>query len=305
MLQQIGDALDGQRQLRVYTHGLVALDQAAPTVTASKENCDGRQRKRRSPARSRKGAAGRKGSSGGSWQAAAASRDGSDVLRTAYEGQVTRLAEAYPTLQTFPNDDGMWLLARSSIISGLAREATFLVALPYELGLGPRAWAFWTANGRFVWIGPRHTNFGDGSICAFSPDDGAWTEREDLRTLLDLYSAWALRHLHLEILGRWPGKQYSLIGADPRVQAWYRQRECQADELCGCGSETRRYAECCQPFDLQLNILEVAPLFLRATNGGFGNRQPPPSVVDFVEGKSALPRIADVHLQIVSRRLAE
>jgi hypothetical protein len=49
------------------------------------------------------------------------------VLRAAYEGQLTRLAEAYPTVRTFPDDDGMWLLANSSIISDLAREATFLV----------------------------------------------------------------------------------------------------------------------------------------------------------------------------------
>ena len=56
------------------------------------------------------------------------------MLEAAYEGQVTRLAEAYPTLRTFEDDDGMWLLAHSSIITGLPREATFLVALPYRLG---------------------------------------------------------------------------------------------------------------------------------------------------------------------------
>lgn len=302
MLQQIGDALDKQRPLRVHNHGLVALDQAAPTETSSKEKKYERQRKRkrRPPARSREGAAGRKGSAGGSRQATAGSRVGGNVLRTAYEGQVTRLAEAYPTLQPFPDDDGMWLLVRSSIISGLAREAAFLVAVPYKSGAGPRAWAFWTADGQFVWIGPRHTNFGDGSICAFTPGDGAWSEGGDLRTLLDLYSAWALRHLHLEILGRWPGKQYSLGGADPRAQAFYRQRECQPDELCGCGSETRRYAECCQPSDLQLNLFEAMPLFLKATDGGFNKRRPPSSVVGFVEDRAALPRIADVHLLIVS-----
>lgn len=305
VLRQIGDALDQHRRLRVHDHGLVALDPAAPEPTAPKEKYDGRQRKGRPPARSREGAARRKGSSKGSRQAAAASRDGGNLLRNAYEGQVTRLAEAYPTLQTFPDDNGMWLLARGSIISGLAREATFLVALPDKSGPGPRAWAFWTANGQFVWIGPRHTNFGDGSICAFSPDDGTWAEGEDLRTLLDLYSAWALRHLHLEYFGRWPGKQYSLVGADPRVQAWYRKHECQADELCGCGSESRRYADCCQPFDLQLNILKVAPLFLRATNGGFGTRQPPPAVLEFIDCKSAIPRIADVHLQIESHQPTE
>lgn len=298
VLRQLGVALDEQRQLRVHNHGLVALDQVAPAVTASKENHDARQRQRqrRPAAGSRKGPSRRKGSARRPRQAGATSRVGGDDLRTAYEEQLGHLANAYPTLQTFADDDGRWLLAKSSIITGLAGEATFLVALPYRSGTGPRAWGFWTVGGQVRWIGPRHTNFQDGSVCAFSPDEGVWAEGGDLRTLFDLYTVWALRHLHLEVFGRWPGRQYALVGADPRVQAYYRQRECQADELCGCGS-TRRYAECCQPFDLQLNILEVGPLFLCATNGGFKSRQPPPCIVDFIEGNnSKLPRIADVHL---------
>jgi hypothetical protein len=216
---------------------------------------------------------------------------------------VIRLAEAYPTLQTFSDNDGMWLLARSSIISGLGREATFLVALPNRSGPGPRAWGFWTAVAESPkWIGPRHTNFQDGSICAFAPDEGAWSEGDDLRTLFDLYSVWALRHLHLEVLGRWPGKQYGLLGADQRVQAYYRQRECNDDELCGCGSETRRYSDCCKASDLQWNVIELMGIFLRHIPGGFGSRQPLTSVVGFIEGRSAIPKIADVHLQFASKR---
>lgn len=60
----------------------------------------------------------------------------------------------------------MWLLARSSIIPGLARETTFFVTLPYRSGVGPRAWGFWATAGPSRWIGPRHTNFEDDSICA-------------------------------------------------------------------------------------------------------------------------------------------
>lgn len=298
MLQQVGSALDEHRPLRVHIHGLVALDQASPTATSAKENGDEQQGQRGSSARSRERAARRKGPPRGPRPAGAASRIGGNVLRAAYEGQVTRLAEAYPTLQTFLDNDGMWLLARSSIISGLAREATFLVAVRYRLGPGPRAWGFWTDAGQHSWIGPRHTNFQDGSICAFSPDDGAWSEGGDLRTLLDLYSVWALRHLHLEVFGRWPGKQYALLGGDPRVQAYYRRIECRDDELCGCGSETRRYAECCKRLDLQWDLIQLISLFLRQVPRGFQSRQPPPAVLSFIEGRSALPRIADVHRQI-------
>ena len=206
-----------------------------------------------------------------------------------------RLFQAYPTLQTFPDHDGTWLLAKSSIISGLERAATFVVAVPYRWGASPRAWGFWTAAAQPPrWIGPRHTNFGDGSVCAFSPNEGAWSEGGDLRTLFDLYSVWALRHLHLEVLGRWPGKQYGLVGADPRVQAYYRQIECKDDELCGCGSEIRRYAGCCKSSDLRWDFVESASLFLRHVHGGFASRQPPTSVVRFIEGESAMPKIADV-----------
>jgi len=209
-----------------------------------------------------------------------------------------RLAEAYPTLQTFADNDGMWLLAKSSVIRGLQRKATFLLALPHRSGLWPRAWGFWTdAAEPTRWIGPRHTNFWDGSICAFSPNDRVWIEGGDLRTLFDLYTVWALRHLHLEVCGRWPGKQYGIVGADPRAEAYYRQRECQDNELCGCGSETLRYAECCKPADLRSDFVESASLFLQHT-GGFETRVPPLSVVSFVQDQSAPPKMAEVHLQL-------
>lgn len=209
-----------------------------------------------------------------------------------------RLAEAYPTLLTFADDDGTWLLAESSVIPGLQRKATFLLALPYRSGLWPCAWGFWTdAAEPTRWIGPRHTNFWDGSICAFSPNDGVWIEGGDLRTLFDLYTVWALRHLHLEMCGRWPGKQYGIVGADPRAEAYYRQRECQDDELCGCGSETLRYAECCKGADLRGDFVEAASLFLRHT-GGFENRKPPDAVVRFVQDHSTVPKMAEVHLQL-------
>ena len=213
---------------------------------------------------------------------------------------MTDLKAAFPSLEVFRDDNGMWLLAESSIISGLTRGATFLVALPFRVGAGARAWGFWTSIAGSKWIGPRHTNFGDGSICAFSPQDQAWSEGGDLRTLVDLYSVWALRHLHLEVFGRWPGKQYAL-GDDRRVQAYYRLRECHDDERCGCGSVTSRYADCHKPLDLEWNFVELATVFGRMYPGGFATRRPPSPVVDFMEGRSALPAIADVHPQVAPR----
>jgi len=298
VLQQIGAALDEHRPLRVRNHGLIALE--ASVTASAKEFGNERQGKTRSAARSRERPTRREGTASGPRSASPSPRVSRDVLRAAYEGQLKCVTEAYPSLRTFPDDDGMWLLARSSIIPGLEREATFLVALPYRSEVGPRAWGFWAAAGSCSWIGPRHTNFQDGSICAFSPNDGAWFDGGDLRTLLDLYSVWAARHLYLEVFDRWPGKQYGLTGADPLAQAYYRLRECKDNELCGCGSESRPYAECCKPSARRME-LKGASRFLRHVPGGFSTRQPPLSVVEFVEGRSEIPRMKCVHLQIATR----
>lgn len=296
LLHEVGAALDQHRPLRVHVHGLITVDEQFPVTAATQENGNERQSARRPPARSRERTARRQGAASGPRASGTSPRLGGDVLRASYEGQVKRLAEAYPTLQTFSDEDGMWLFAKSSIIAGLPRKATFLIALPFKPGPGPRAWGFWTGDAEFSrWIGPRHTNFRDGSICAFAPNEGAWSEGGDLATLLDLYSVWALRHLHLEVLGRWPGKQYGILGADPRAEAYYRQRECRDDELCGCGSETRRYVDCCKASDLQCDFIEAASLFLQHT-GGFASRAAPPSVVNFVQNRSALPKMSEVHL---------
>ena len=292
VLQQIGAALDQHRSLLVYIRGRVAVDHAS-VASPSKENGYERQGERGSPARSWQRSTRRKGPSRRSRSAGTPARISSDVLRAGYELQLKQLVHAYPTCRAVPDKDGMWLLTRSSILSGLEREATFVTAVPFQPGAPPRAWGFWTADGESSWIGPRHTNFHDGSICAFSPQEGAWSEGGDLTRLLDLYSVWAVRHLYLEVFGRWPGKQYSL-GTDPRVQAFYRMRECHDDELCGCGSETRRYSECCKPWDLKVDFVDAAGAFLQAAPGGFQTRVPPPSIVAYIEDRSGLPEIAEL-----------
>lgn len=302
MLALIGEQLDAGQQLRAHNDGVIKP--STPAVARQplgEEKADGRSwRTGRPAARSRQGAARREGASRRPRSSRAEARFGSDDLRTAYQGQVAHVTEAYSTLQAFPDDDGMWLLTDSSVISGLKRKATFLVALPYRAGTLAMAWGFWKEGGRFHWIGPRHTNFGNGSICAFSPEDRAWSEGGDVTTLLDLYSCWALRHLHLEVFGRWPGKQYSL-GWDPAIQALYRLTDCKDHELCGCGSETRRYAECCKPSDLRWNYIDLTKYFLHKVPGGFQSRQPPKPVADFITGRATIPCIASVHPQFARR----
>ena len=298
VLLELGAALDRQIPLRVHNHGIVAVAEEFLVSTQAKENGNERQSERRPATRSWERSTRRKGKTGGSRTPRAAPRLSCGDLRKAYEAQVARLADAYPTLQFFADENGMWLLAESLIISDLPRRATFLLALPYTADVGPKAWGYWRTEKGLTWIGPRHTNFQDGSICAFSPTEGAWVEGGDLRTLFDLYSVWALRHLHLEIIGLWPGKQYALNGEDIRVQAYYRLRECKDEELCGCGSEDQKYKNCCKPLDQQFDITHLMAAFLRKIENGFASRRTPAPVREYVEGLSTLPAIVDVHLQL-------
>jgi hypothetical protein len=134
-----------------------------------------------------------------------------------------------------------------------------------------RAWGFWCEGGAGVrWIGPRHTNYPDGSICAFDGEDRTWAFGDSLVTLADLYSVWAVRHLYLDHFGRWPGPQSS-------SHPYERLTEHRDDEHCSCGRSGRRYGECCQPADLQLNRCALAIDFLGWIE--FSERTPPQSVV--------------------------
>src|SRR5690606_36316666 len=118
------------------------------------------------------------------------------------------------------------------------------------------------------------------------PRDKTWRIGDDIISLLDLYTLWALRHLHLVEFGRWPGHQsvshpYEMLD------------ELQGNEYCGCDRSEKLYADCCKQTDLKRDRAADALDFLvRHTNGGV--RQPPDSVVTFVQGRGERPRIMDL-----------
>lgn len=305
MLQELGAALDAHRLPRVHNCGIVSLG-GAPSPHLTSETKDERQRKARSAAGSRQRPTRRERPADRSRPVGPSARIGGG-LRAAYEAQLVDVREAYPTLQAFPAAEGMWLLARSTILPGLQRDATFLVAVPFGTGLLPKAWAFWNLASGTRWIGPRHTNFGDGSVCAFAIADRIWFDGQSIATLLDVYTVWALRHLHLELLGRWPGRQYALTDPDDsRVAAYYRRAEFQDDELCSCESHLR-YAACCKTDDYSHNFMQAASAAIRLVVSF--SRRPPPEILAYMEGRSELPPLprftaADSYQPALSRRLA-
>lgn len=279
VLQEVARELDDERTVQVFDGGVVVPGWSERP--ASEEKPNEQWNPRRSAARSRQGAARRQGPAG------AAARVGRVKLRQAYERDLPELTRAYPGTTIVPDDQGMWLLVRSAVLNGLDRHATFLVGIPFIEGVGPRAWGFWDASGRQTWIGPRHTNFPDGSVCAFAAEDGIWSEGGSLVALLDLYSVWALRHLYLEHFGRWPGRQHAL-------HPFYRLMEFREGELCSCGVPGARYFECCRPDDLRLDLAAAYRDFMRCNGAALSSRQPPPQVADFING-GPMPTLHSVH----------
>lgn len=178
----------------------------------------------------------------------------------------------------------MWLLVPSRLLPDLRQHALFLVGVSYA-GAAVRSWAFWADPlARPAWIGPRHTNFPDGSVCAYEPSDGTWSFGEPLVDLLDLYSVWALRHLHLLTFGRWPGPQAV-------HRPYERLLEINPEEHCGCGQD-RRYVDCCRDRDLARDRIADAIDFLLWSGGTL--RTPPQAVVDFVVSQSEIERLDDL-----------
>jgi hypothetical protein len=201
----------------------------------------------------------------------AASLIGRD-LEVSHEKAIEDVSNAYPGTVTWWQEDGVWLLCESAVLSGLDRAATFLVGISYRNALA-RAWGFWHESAVSVkWIGPRHTNFPDGSVCAFAPADGTWRVGDPVVELLDLYSVWALRHLHFEVFSHWPGPQTDFL-------PYERMTEVRTTELCTCGSG-RSYEKCCWSRDQSRDRLAEAIRFGVLTGGV--HRAPPIEILETV-----------------------
>lgn len=209
-------------------------------------------------------------------------------LPSRYMQELTLVEEAYPGAQCWQVSDGMWLRAESALLPGLSWKAVFLVGLRLAQQPSVRSWGFWGGSTTgFDWIGPRHTNFPDGSICAFEPNDGTWVLGDSIVELLDLYTLWAVRHLSLLVFERWPGHQSV---HDP----YERTLELRGDEYCGCANANKLYKDCCQNNDRSKRSLSSALAFTWKTGGGL--RKPPGSVSRFSHGNVSPPDFAELSM---------
>jgi hypothetical protein len=279
-LQKIGKQLDSNVYPVVHNGGIVMPCDTTAPKPKGEEKSNERQRSKRSETKPWEGTTGRQGTT------SETSSLISTELQTLYESELSEVYKAYPKTQAWIQPNGILLLTESALLYNINQPALFLVAIPYAVNLVVNGWGFWgTTNVGIEWIGPRHTNFPDGSICAFEPTDGTWYLGDSLIQLLDLYSVWALRHLHLKITGRWPGYQ--------AIQFPYeRILELRSDEYCGCRHSDKLYGECCQKSDIYRNTITDAVNF--SLNCYSGYRKPPLIVTDFVLRRTAPPNITDL-----------
>jgi len=246
------------------------------------------EEQRRSATRSRKGTPGGERSAGRPWSARQAAPLVSTSSQVRYEDELDAIRHAYPGTKVWQQEDGLWLLTESSLLLGLRKAAIFLIGVSYTKTI-VQGWGFWRCSlGGLTWIGPRHTNFPDGSICAFHPTDGSWVFGDRIVELLDLYTLWALRHLHLEVFGRWPGQQAVF-------HPYERILELKEDEYCGCGRFDRLYGECCRDRDVSRNRIADAVNFVIEFAGGL--RNPPSAIVRSAREQSEPPPLNDLLLK--------
>ena len=280
-LKHLGQQLDQGCVLEVIDGGIVTPGVTSNLNHSGEESTHvSRQTKRGSAAGSRQGAEGWQRPTG--WSTSPRPPLIITDFQANYEAELNDISTAYPGTKVWQKQDGMWLRTESALLQGASRNAVFITGIPYSDAFTLRSWAFW---GGFEWIGPRHTNFPDGSSCAFEPSDRTWQLGESLVPLLDLLTVWALRHLHNLVFDRWPGRQ--------AVRHPYeRIDEIRDDEYCGCdGYPPKPYAQCCRDCDLKRNRIADAVNFTLHTGGV---RRPPEAIIRFLCRQNDVPQLADL-----------
>jgi len=279
-LREIGLKLDSGAFPRVLNGGVVVPgDRPAALRSPGTEKTSGQEPSRRSEAGSRQRPAGRQGPPGRPGQAREAAPLARAGTPSPSSDELRELEGAYPGAQVWQRDDGYWLCVSSHLLPRLEPSVNFLVYVLATSGtpLLARGWAFW-ANG--IWVGPRHTNW-DGSICAFADADRAWVPNDSIVNLLDLYTTWAVRHLHLSEFGRWPGPQLAATPAE-------RILEQHPTELCGCGrSSTAKYSECCSSKDISESRIGATLKWMTL------GRHPPREIEEIVLKNRVPPSVAE------------
>lgn len=243
LLRVIGEQLDADGDLRTYTGGVVVPDRVSSSNNSPRRSKGGEDdepegQAGQSEIRPQRGAPERGARRRGGTKDAQAPLVSEPGLTPEAQVDLREAADAYPQMRVGTASGAAWLQIWVQPVPGLENSAYLLIQYPFDENYPVRAWGWWDSG---IWIGPRHTNYPHGDICAYEPKDLTWTRSEPLVDLLDLYMGWIVRHLHLREFERWPGRQVLHT-------AYERLHEQEPGELCGCG-EMSRYKECHQRED--------------------------------------------------------
>lgn len=276
-LKAIGEALDTGQQAFVFDEGFVRLSDEPESEVIT----DVAGQKAGPQSRSRPGQRAR------TWGAQAA-RDPfrSDALEAAYGTEFRILAQHYQAL-AFEERNGLWIVVPSKPLGPQGPEVHFVVALPINKQIPPRAWALERVGRSARFMSLKHTNFPDASVCAFPHGYVSWPNPEGILGLIDIFTLWAVRKLHRDLLGWWPGPQ---VGACSH----YRLKEFDPREDCGCGSQ-KRYGSCHMARDVLEEPKAAKAEFRRLFNCDFDDRIPPNAILDFARSRwKRTPSMADL-----------
>jgi len=286
LLKKIGEDLDKEFYPVVHDGGIVEPGQSHSQLQEpGRKDCYERETTRGSTAGSWPRSAGRSWTS--ARQAADRSRSTGEAtsifskqkLSDAMVADLVGVIVAYPTVQFRFTPDLVWLIHSINPIRGLGDTALLVSAYPHDLRLIVKSWAWWGPG--LIWIGPRHTNYPDGSICSFEPRDAdSWQRGSPLRDLLDIHAVWIVRHLFLRYFSRWPGRQVFHT-------TYERLTEHRRGELCGGCRSGLNYEQCCRPRDESSDPVERVISFMRQF--GSRDRNLPKSVLEFVYGCRKTP----------------
>lgn len=233
-LDALGAALFQGQQICVGHQGLVSAKNLNVTQEEKVEKNGQQEGTPRSAAGPREG---RQGSPPAGYS------DPADFLRRAISDrhQIASLKRSYPSARLHDDPLGHWLAVRVFPLGKPGPEVLLLCMLPKAQST-VRSWAYWYGRGAPHWLGPRHTNYPDGSACVFPPDSNHLECHEPFLRYIDLLSEWCARHLYLAHHQKWPG---------PQEGRWvdYRLRETKAGECCSKCGGLKEYEHCCKPLD--------------------------------------------------------
>lgn len=265
-LRRIGDLLDAHQDVEVLQGGSVTPDPSHTPFGGSGQNTEfGFETERPRQGSYRPAAGSREGPASA---APVPSGEADEVLgdpRVAGDARkdVAEARKWRPTMQLLLAPPVLWIHYWFHPVEDCPHKAFLLVAYPLDSPpVVPAGWVWWDSG---IKIRPEHTHWGgrtpgrtawgEASICATEePED--WDVGDALIDLLDLYSVWTARHLYHQIFGRWPGAQYLHT---PYERLTFHQ----PGELCGCGSLTKCYEECCLEDDLSVPTKELIRTFRR------------------------------------------